>query len=111
MKKAKRKRKYSGDRPEAIGRIIEKVFQVGKFGGCAQVAQLWAQWPEIVGEDVAEHCIPEKISGGRLYIKVDTPVWHQQLDLLKEELKEKIDGRLQNSGIERIVFRSAAPHA
>lgn len=105
----KRKRTYSSDGPESIGRIIEKVFQVGKFAGCAQVAQLWAQWPEIVGEDVAEHCIPEKINDGRLYIKVDSPVWHQQLDLLKEELKEKIDGRLQDPGIEKIIFRSAAP--
>ncbi|UCD58513.1 MAG: DUF721 domain-containing protein [Candidatus Hydrogenedentota bacterium] len=103
-----RGRNYGGssDGPEPVSRIIGKVFATGKFGECAQVAQLWGQWTEIVGEDIAAHCVPEKISGGKLYVSVDSPVWCQQLDLLKEELKEKIDRKLQDPGIKKIVFRS-----
>jgi predicted nucleic acid-binding Zn ribbon protein len=68
-------------------------------------AQLWAQWKELAGEDVALHSFPEKVSGRKLYVKVDSPIWRQQLDLMKEELKEKVDAKFQDFGIEKIIFR------
>ena len=93
-------------RVESINKIIERVLANGKLGNSARVAELWGQWSEIVGESIAEHCVPEKIADGKLYVRVDSPVWHQQLDLLKEELKEKINRNRQKSEIEKIVFRS-----
>ncbi|RJP69591.1 MAG: DUF721 domain-containing protein [Candidatus Abyssobacteria bacterium SURF_17] len=94
---------------ESIDRIIHKVFSSGKFAERTHVGQLWAQWKDIVGDDVAQHCVPEKLSDGKLYIRVDSPVWHQQLDLLKEDLKEKIEEKLGGPRIDRIVFRSGLP--
>ncbi len=94
---------------EPIDRIMTRVFTKGKFAGRAKVAQLWGQWRDIVGEPVASHSFPEEIKNGKLYIKVDNPVWHQQLDLLKEELKQKIESRLETPGFEKIVFRSINP--
>ena len=92
---------------ESINKIIQRVLAEGKLGGSAQVAELWEKWGDIVGENVAEHCFPEKISEGKLYVRVDSSVWHQQLDLLKEELKEKINRKQQKPEIEKIIFRSA----
>jgi len=100
-------RRRSGGEPEPISRIINDVLATGKLGDSRQVAELWGEWGKIVGDDIAEHCFPEKINGDRLYINVDSPVWCQQLDLLKEELKEKIAEKLENCEINRIVFRSA----
>lgn len=94
---------------ESIDRIIHTVFSSGKLAERTHVGQLWAQWKEIVGDDIAQHCVPEKLSDGKLYIRVDSPVWHQQLDLLKEELKDKIEGKLGGTQIDRIVFRSRQP--
>ncbi len=108
MKKRTRTRRPSSG-IEPIDKIMSKVFATGKFGGRAQVAQLWGEWKDIVGETIASHSFPEEIKNGKLYIKVDTPVWHQQLDLLKEELKEKIESRLETPGFEKIIFRSVSP--
>ncbi len=91
---------------ESIEKVIGRVLGTGKLGRRAHVAELWAQWKEIVGETVAEHCSPEKIENGKLYVKVDSPVWRQQLDLLKEEIKKKIDQSMQGEEeIVKIVFR------
>lgn len=91
--------------PEPIGDVIADVFACGKFGKSAVVAELWGQWKEITGEDIAQHCFPEKISGRKLYIKVDSPIWRQQLDLIKEELKDRIDRKLHNVKIEKIILK------
>jgi predicted nucleic acid-binding Zn ribbon protein len=90
---------------EPIDGIIAKVLATGKLGNFTQLAELWGEWKDIAGEDVAQHCFPEKVAGQKLYIKVDSPIWRQQLDLLKEELKEKIENRFENVSIEKIVLR------
>ena len=102
----RRRRRVSGEL-QPIDEVINEVFAKGKFGGSAQVAAIWEQWKEIVGEDVAAHCFPERINRGKLHIRVDTPVWRQQLDLMKEEIQEKIDVRLPTLQVKELVFKSA----
>ena len=99
-----RRRRREGEL-ESIDEIIRKVFVKGKFGGSAQVSKLWSQWKDIVGEDVAMHCVPQKISDGKLYIKADSPIWRQQLDLLKDEIGDKITMHFDNLEVKKIILR------
>jgi predicted nucleic acid-binding Zn ribbon protein len=94
-----------GNGLEPIESVIGRVLGTGRLGRSAHVAELWSGWREIVGEIAADHCSPEKIENGKLYVKVDSPVWRQQLDLLKEEIKGKIDQKIKNCEIKKIVFR------
>ncbi|MBI5117694.1 DUF721 domain-containing protein [Candidatus Poribacteria bacterium] len=94
-----------GNGLEPIEDVIGRVLGTGRLGRSAHVAELWSGWRDIVGEIVADHCSPEKIENGKLYVKVDSAVWRQQLDLLKEEIKGKIDQKLRDSEIKKIVFR------
>jgi predicted nucleic acid-binding Zn ribbon protein len=41
--------------------------------------QLTSSWTEIVGADIARHAQPHRIQNGILTIRVDSPVWHQEL--------------------------------
>jgi predicted nucleic acid-binding Zn ribbon protein len=102
--KKKRKNRLDGNL-EPIEEIIKEVFAKGKFGGSAKASELWNYWKEIVGEDVAQHCFPEKVSGGKLYIKADSPIWRQQLDLLKEDIREKINNKLVDIEITKLVMK------
>jgi len=104
MKKSRRRRP---DRKlEPVDSIIKEVFAAkGRFGGSAKTAELWSHWKEIVGEDVADHCFPERIIDGKLYVKADSPIWRQQVDLLKEEIKENINKKLESLKIEKLVFK------
>ncbi len=91
---------------ERIDRIIERVLATGKVGGSAQLAEIWTHWREIVGDDIAEHCTPQKLNGGKLYLKVDNPVWVQQLDLMKEEVRCKINEKIASEKVDRLLFRT-----
>lgn len=105
----RRRRTRPSGVPEPVEKVLGSLFKEGKFGNSTQVAELWTQWNQIVGEDAALHCAPEKIADGKLYIRVDNPIWHQQLDLLKEELHEKVIARLPNLNVDKIIFRTGAP--
>jgi predicted nucleic acid-binding Zn ribbon protein len=91
---------------ESIETVLQRVFSKGKFAQRTQLAELACHWSEIVGKDIAIHCEPEKISNGKLYVKIDSPLWHQQVDLLKEELLDKVGCHLQHLGISKIVCKS-----
>jgi hypothetical protein len=91
---------------ESIDVVLQRVFSNGKFGSSSQVAQLQTCWHDIVGPDAALHCAPVKITGKKLYVKVDNPVWHQQIDLLKEDMLRKMNSQFQHIGISKIICKS-----
>ena len=101
----KRKRAYCAGDLEHIDDIIKKVFRKGRFGGSAQISKFRAQWEDIVGVDAALHSFPQKISDGKLYVKVDSPVWRQQLDMIKDEIGEKIIERFASEKISKVIMR------
>jgi len=43
---------------------------------------VFARWPELVGEEVADHCTPESFVDGRLVVRTDSTAWATQLRLL-----------------------------
>ena len=104
---SKKTRRYSDTGLEPIDKVIGEVFRQGKFGRSAEVAKLWSIWEEVVGEDIAQHCVPQKICDGKLYIGVDSPIWCQQLDLLRDEIRKKVSEIFKEADIRNIVFRVA----
>jgi len=63
-------------------------------------------WEAVVGEKVAAKSYPLKITAGVLYIKTESPVWSQQLSLMAEELKQKMNEHLGQATVKQIRFRS-----
>ena len=43
---------------------------------------VFARWPELVGEEVADHCTPESFADGKLVVRTDSTAWATQLRLL-----------------------------
>ena len=62
-------------------------------------------WKDIVGEQIASHTKAEKVSYGKLYISVDSPVWRNELVFQKEEILEKINIKLEKVLIKDIILR------
>jgi len=62
-------------------------------------------WEEVVGQKIAAKSYPLKITAGVLYIKTESPVWSQQLSLMAEELKTKMNEHLGKATVKQIRFR------
>lgn len=54
--------------------------------------RLRGQWGSLFGEALSLHARPVSLSGGRLLINVDSPVWLQELSFLKADMAEKLKG-------------------
>ncbi|MFQ6615323.1 MAG: DUF721 domain-containing protein [Fidelibacterota bacterium] len=51
-------------------------------------------WNDVVGEAVAKRTEPEEVKHGVLVVRVDTPVWRNELSLRKKEILEALNQAL-----------------
>ena len=49
------------------------------------------RWPQIVGADVAAHCLPEEFEAGRLIVRTDSTAWATQVRLLAPTLVRRLN--------------------
>ncbi len=67
--------------------------------------QLYRQWHRTVGNTIAEHSEPAHLANGVLTVRVDSPVWHQQLHLMKSALLVQVQQALPEQKIRALRFR------
>ena len=89
-----------------IGQAVRKLLRKFAIEKPVQQHEILFQWKAIVGETIAQHTQPEDIKFDKLYIRVDSPVWRNELIFQKGQLLEKINQRLsKNAQIKEIVLR------
>ena len=54
------------------------------------VTSIFSDWEAIVGETIAAHARPQRISKGELVLEVDDPAWASDMVWLGEEIVRKI---------------------
>ncbi len=68
-------------------------------------AGLFEQWPEIVGEDVAEHVHVESWNDGQLVLRADSTAWATQVRLLTASLLERVRAALGPDVVESVQVK------
>lgn len=63
-------------------------------------------WEETVTPEIAKQTEAVKVRNRVLYIKTKSPVWAQELNLLKIELMERINQRAGFSAVRDIRFKA-----
>lgn len=66
------------------------------------VGGIAGRWPELVGAQVAEHCLPEGFADGVLTVRADSTAWATQVRLLAPTLVQRLNVEL-GSGTVRSV--------
>ncbi len=90
---------------KSVGEVIDKLLNIYDIATPVRQHEALFIWEEVVGEVVARHTQPEKISYGKLYIKVDSPSWRNELNFQKKEILQNLNARLKNVKIKEIVLR------
>lgn len=52
-------------------------------------------WEEVVGKAISINTKPLFIKNGILFVLVDDPIWHQELELLKNQILDKINEKIE----------------
>lgn len=61
-------------------------------------------WPEVAGEHIAAATRARSVEEGRLFVEVRSSGWLMELNMVKGELLERLNERLPDSPLDRIVF-------
>jgi len=89
---------------EKLGEILEKSLKRSDLSGRLLEYGVWPIWNETVGPIIARNAQPEKIRNGTLFVKVASPTWMQQLQYLKEMIREKLNQSLRGEVVKNIFF-------
>jgi predicted nucleic acid-binding Zn ribbon protein len=58
------------------------------------VGSVMGRWPQIVGQEVAQHCIPVTFEYGILTVRADSTAWATQLKLLESSIMARLEGEV-----------------
>lgn len=67
--------------------------------------RLQTRWSELVGAQIAGHSLPMDIRGETLMVTVDSPVWSQELSLLRDQLLQRVNALGERPVLRQIRFR------
>lgn len=80
--------------PQRIGPILAGYVEERGWDRPLAQARVFADWPALVGADVAAHCSPQSLHEGELRISTESSAWATQLRLLAATLLARLVAEL-----------------
>ncbi len=76
--------------PQKINNILNELIESRDWRKGIAEGNLFSDWREIVGDEIADHSTPITLYEGKLTIKTSSTAWSTQLRLMNDELLRKI---------------------
>ncbi|MER5667859.1 DUF721 domain-containing protein [Streptomyces mirabilis] len=99
-----------GRDPMALGAAINRLLTERGWETPAAVGGVMGRWPQIVGEDLAKHCVPQKYDEDErvLTVQCDSTAWATQLRLLARQVVARLNQDLGHGTVRLIKVQG--PH-
>ena len=93
-----------GRDPMPLGAAINRLITERGWETPAAVGGVMGRWPQIVGEDLAKHCVPERYDEDErvLTVRCDSTAWATQLRLLAPQLVARLNEDLGHGTVRLI---------
>lgn len=86
---------YPDDRdPQLLDRTIGRLIAEQGWGTDVRVHGVFTRWDQIVGREVAQHCMPESFADGKLLVRTDSTAWATQMRLLAPTVVRRLNEEL-----------------
>ncbi|WP_425276019.1 DUF721 domain-containing protein [Streptomyces bobili] len=99
-----------GRDPMALGSAINRLLTERGWEAPAAVGGVMGRWPQIVGEDIAKHCEPERYDEDErvLFVRCDSTAWATNLRLLAPTLVARLNEDLGHGRVQHIRVQGPA---
>lgn len=99
-----------GRDPLSLGAAINRLITERGWETPAAVGGVMGRWPQIVGDDLAKHCVPERYEEDERILTVlcDSTAWATQLRLLAPRLVARLNEDLGHGTVKVIKVRGPA---
>jgi predicted nucleic acid-binding Zn ribbon protein len=101
-------REKIGD-PQSIESILSEVIENRNWGKGVAEGNLFSNWNEIVGDEIAQHTTPISLVDGRLTIQSSSSAWATQMRLMQDDLLKTISNSSPGALVESLNV--IGPHA
>lgn len=88
MKRARRPPSHPTLAADSLARLLQSIDLR------LEAYQVWSFWDEVVGESIARRAQPQRLRDGVLFVAVSSSTWMQELQFMKEEIRERLNQRL-----------------
>jgi predicted nucleic acid-binding Zn ribbon protein len=95
--------------PKNIGAILNELIDTRDWRQGVAEGNLFSDWKEIVGADIAEHSTPVTLFEGKLTIQTTSTAWSTQLRLMQSDLLKTIRQSAPGALVEELSI--IGPHA
>ncbi len=92
-----------------IGSVLNSLLEQRGMEEKLRRYRAWQLWDRVVGPQIAARARPFKLRDNVLEIRVDHPVWMQQLQLMKPRILQRLNSALGESLIRDIYLRHGRP--
>lgn len=99
----------SNRRAEAVGAVIRQLFQERGLEARLRRYKTWQVWEKVVGPQIAARARPARMRDDILEIRVDHPVWMQQLQLMKPKIIARLNAAIGEPLIRDLFLRRGRP--
>ncbi len=98
------------DEPGKLSEVLDELVSSRNWKKGIAEGNLFSNWREIVGDEVASHCEPITLLDGRLTIRAETTAWATQLRLIQDEILKALQTRSEGVLVEELaVIGPSAP--
>ena len=91
--------------PQNISPILNKLLAKKNLKKRMEECKVMDIWDAVVGDKIALRTSPSAIKGGVLKVTVSDHAWLQELQFLKEEIRERLNEALGKESIKNLYFK------
>jgi hypothetical protein len=92
----------------AVGAVLDDVLKRVDPEQQLRAYRLWTFWNDEVGAGIARRAQPTRFRNGILFVTVATHSWMQELQFMKETIRERLNARLGAELVRDMFFVSGA---
>lgn len=91
--------------PKKLGDVLRQYIKKMQMEARLKEAGLVNDWEDIVGKAIAHTTQQVYIRDGKLYIKLNSSVARNQLMMMREEIRAKVNQYLEKEIVQEVILR------
>lgn len=95
----------AGRDPVEVESSVDRLVAMMGWRKQLTVSSVLSRWSDIVGAEVASHCVPESFAEGELAIQADSTAWATQLRYLLPQIERRLAEEVGEGVVSKIHVR------
>ena len=90
---------------EKLSDVIRSYVKDNKLEHKLAEVDIVSSWEKLMGKTVASYTEELRIQNGTLFVKTTSPILRNELMMMKEEIRKRLNEKAGNNIIRQIIFR------